>query len=428
MLDIQFIRDNPDVVQQAAANKGVEVSVNELLELDRQRRDLIGRTGEIRAARNDLSARSKNSRPTEDMIQVGKELKLELASKEEQLAEFETRYRTLLKQLPNIPSEDTPIGDSEDKNQVLRQVGDKPKFDFEPKPHWEMTDYIEQERAAKISGSRFAFIQGGAARLQMALMAWGMDQLSDEQVLKTVATSAGLNVSTKPFLPMLPPVMMRTKAYEATGRLKPDDVTFRLANDDLWLIGSSEHSMCAYLMNDTVDEAELPLRFVGYSPAFRREVGSAGKDTRGILRVHQFNKLEMESFTDEASSRSEHEFMIAIQEYLMQQLELPYQVVLKCTFDMGGPNARGVDIETWMPGQNAYRETHSADWLTDYQSRGLNTKYVNAASERNLVHTNDATALADRTLIAILENYQNKDGSIRVPAALQNYLGGKELL
>jgi seryl-tRNA synthetase len=222
--------------------------------------------------------------------------------------------------------------------------------------------------------------------------------------------------------------MMRTKAYEATSRLKPDDITFRLANDDLWLTGSSEHSMCAYYMNDTIDASELPVRFVGYSPAFRREVGSAGKDTRGILRVHQFNKLEMESFTSAETSRDEHEFMIAIQEYLMQQLELPYQVMLKCTFDMGGPNARGVDIETWMPGQKAYRETHSADYITDYQTRGLNTKIKTSEGSRELAHTNDATALADRTLIAIIENFQNEDGSVNVPKVLQPYMNGKTVV
>jgi len=325
-------------------------------------------------------------------------------------------------------SEDTPIGDSEDQNEILRKVGDKPEFDFEPKAHWEMPQYVEQERAAKISGARFAFVQAGMAQLQLALMNWGMTQLSDPDVIAQIVDNAGLNVSKKPFTAMLPPVMMRTKPYEATSRLKPDDVTFRLANDDLWLVGSSEHSMCAYYMNDTIPTEQLPVRFVGYSPAFRREVGSAGQDTRGILRVHQFNKLEMESFTTPETSRDEHEFMIAVQEYINQQLGLHYQVILKCTFDMGGPNVRGVDIETWMPGQKKYRETHSADYIGDYQTRGLNTKYKDEAGQRQLAHTNDATALADRTLIAIIENYQQADGSIRVPDVLRPFMGGKEVV
>jgi len=263
--------------------------------------------------------------------------------------------------------------------------------------------------------------------LQNALMQFALSVLTNQETLRQIADGAGLDVSDKPFIPVAPPLMMRTDAYEATARLKPDDVTFKLANDDLWLIGSAEHSLCAYYMNETLKAEELPVRFAGYSTSFRREVGSAGQDTTGILRMHHFDKMEMESFTDAETSRNEHEFMIAIQEYLMQQLGLSYQIVLKCTFDMGAPNLRGVDVETWMPSQKLYRETHSADYMGDYQARGLKTKYVKEDGNKEFAHTNDATAFAaGRTLIAIIENYQTAEGDVIVPEKLRPFMGGKE--
>ncbi len=419
MLDIQFIRENQELVQKAATDKGSSVSIAELVSLDDKRRSQIAQADTLRQQRNEHAKSMKQGRPSEEQIAKGKELKEQIATVEAELASINETYSKLLYEIPNVPSHDTPVGSSEDDNQVLRQCGTKPNFDFEPKPHWELTNYIDQERAARISGARFAFIQGLVAKLEMALMYWGMQQLSDPEVIAGIISDAGLDIDPKPFTAMLPPVMMRTEAYKATGRLKPNDVTFKLADDDLWLIGSAEHSLCAYYKGETLEHEQLPIRFVGYSPAFRREVGSAGADTRGILRVHQFNKLEMESFTDEETSRAEHEFMIAVQEYLMAQLGLPYQVVLKCTFDMGGPNQRGVDIETWMPGQQKYRETHSADLMGDYQARGLQTKYKDADGNKKVAYTNDATAIADRTLIAIIENYQQPDGTIAIPEVLQ---------
>ena len=201
-----------------------------------------------------------------------------------------------------------------------------------------------------------------------------------------------------------------------------------MADDDLWLTGSAEHSLCAYFMDETVTEADLPIRFVGYNTAYRREVGSAGQDTRGAIRQHQFDKLEMESFCHPDLGLEEHKLMVAIQEYLMEQLEQPFQTVLKCTADMGGPNVRGVDIETWMAGQKLYRETHSADYLGDYQARGLKTFYRSQAGGRQLVETNDATVFAQRSALAIIENNQQADGRIRIPAVLKPYLNNREYL
>lgn len=428
MLDIQFIRDNKEVVEKAARDKGSSADITKLLEIDEMRRKLIARIDDVREERNQLAAKMKGGRPSDEDIAAGKDLKERIALLEAELEPVETAFHDEMYQVPNIPSEDTPIGDSEDQNITLNTWGDKPEFDFDPLPHWEMSEFIDEERAVRISGKRFSFLKGGMVRLQLAMMQYGFDVLTNEDTLRAIANDAGLDISVKPFIPMLPPMMMRTEAYKATGRLKPDEVTFKLNNDDLWLTGSSEHSMCAYHLGETIDESEFPLRYVGYNTAFRREVGSDGKDTRGIIRQHQFDKLEMESFTLPENSRQEHEFMIAIQEYLMQQLKMPYQLIQKCTYDMGGPNVRGVDVETWMAGQGVYRETHTADYIGDYQTRGLGTKVKRADGSKELVHTNDATAFAQRPLIAILENNQTKDGRVMVPEVLRPYMGGAEYI
>lgn len=428
MLDIQFIRENPELVAEAAKNKGETVDVTQLLGFDEKRRELIAQSDELRRKRNELAESTKGQRPSDEQIQEGKNLKEQSANLDHQLAAIEEQYQALLMEVPNIPYTDVPVGHSEDDNQIIKTWGEKPTFDFEPKPHWEMTDYIDQDKAAVISGARFAFLQKGMVRMQFALNLFGMDVLTNEDTLKEIISANNLDVSSKPFELLSPPMMMRTDPYERTSRLKPDDVTFKLANDDLWLIGSAEHPMSAYFMDQTINEAATPVRFLGHSTSFRREVGSAGKDTRGIIRTHHFDKLEMESFSTPEQSKGEHNLMIAVQEHIMQKLELPYQVVLKCTFDMGAPNARGVDIETWMPGQQAYRETHSADWLTDYQARGLHTKIQYADGNKTVAHTNDATAVTTRVLIAIMENYQQADGSIRIPDVLRPYMGGKETI
>lgn len=428
MLDIQFIRENPELVQEKSAQKGVAIDVQQLLGFDDKRRELIQKADEIRRQRNELAESTKGQRPSDEQIAAGKMLKEQSADIEHKLTSISKEYEELLHKVPNMPSDDTPVGDSEEYNQVIKTWGEKPVFDFEPKAHWEMMQYIDQERAAAISGARFAFLQKGMVRMQFALNLFGIDVLTDQSVLEKIISDNNLDVSAKPFELLAPPMMMRTEAYERTERLKPDDVTFKLANDDLWLVGSAEHSMVAYYMDQALEADALPKRFVGHSTSFRREVGSAGKDTRGIIRTHHFDKLEMESFSTPEQSESEHKLMIAIQEYIMQQLELPYQVVLKCTFDMGAPNARGVDIETWMPGQNAYRETHSADWLTDYQARRLGTKIRKGDDTRVVAHTNDATVVTTRVLIAIMENYQTADEHIRVPTVLKAYMGGAETI
>ena len=426
MLDIKFIRDNKEAIALAIKHKQVDADLDKLLILDDQRRTMLTQLEDLRRQRNQLA----DDFESQSDHSSAKKIKEEITELEAKLQPIADSYQAELYKIPNLPSEDTPIGDSEDDNKVIYSFGDKPKFNFKAKAHWEMTDFIDEERAVRISGKRFAFLKGDFVRLQFALIQYGFDVLADSEILQTIIDKNKLTVSNKPFLPILPPTMMRTKPYLATNRLQTQGDTFKLADDDLWLTGSAEHSLCAYFMGETLKEKDLPIRLIGYNTAYRREVGSAGKDTRGIIRQHQFDKLEMESFSHPETSLEEHYFMIAIQEYLMEQLELPFQTVLKCTFDMGGPNIRGVDIETWMPGQNVYRETNSADYLGDFQARGLNTKFENKADskDRQLVHTNDATVFCQRHIVAILENNQLTDGCIKTPKVLLPYLKHKEVL
>jgi seryl-tRNA synthetase len=334
----------------------------------------------------------------------------------------------LLRKIPNMPLDEVPVGASEEENVVSREWGEKPHFDFEPKNHWQITEprgLIDKERAAKVAGARFAYIKGDLVRMQFALIQYALDILTNEETIKKIVQDFGIKTVSKPFIPVLPPAVARTDVYVATGRLNKEEQTYKLEEDDLWLNASAEHTLAPMYMNETLSADDLPLRFVGYTTAFRREAGTYGKDTEGIFRVHQFDKLEMESFTKPEDGLNEHLLMVAMQEYLLQQLKLPYQVLEKCTADIGFPNAKGVDINTWLPGQNKYRETHTADFITDFQARSMHTR-VKTDKSTDYVHTNDATAFAmGRTLVAIIENCQNEDGTIRIPEVIQPYLGGQ---
>lgn len=431
MLDIRYIRDHAEEVQTKAEQKGYSVDVPALLKLDDTRRKLQQQADIVRQKRNELAASLKKGKPSDDDIKKGRELKDELAGLEDELHEADKTFLTALKAVPNMPLPHVPIGKTEDENVVEKTVGDKPTFSFTPKTHWQLGeahDMIDKERAAKVAGSRFAYIKGGLVRLQIALVHWAIDQLTDEAIVKQIIADNKLALSTKPFVPVMPPAMIRTEVYEATGRLNAEEVTYKLADDDLWLNASAEHSMAPMYKDEILPEAQLPIRYVAYATSFRREAGTYGKDMEGIVRLHQFDKLEMESFSTAATGLEEHKLMVAIQEYLMQQLKLPYRVLQKCTADIGGPNAAGVDIDAWLPGQDMYRETHTADYMTDYQTRRLQTRVRLASGDLELAHTNDATALSMRPLIAILENYQNEDGSVRVPDVLKPYLGNKDTL
>jgi seryl-tRNA synthetase len=422
MLDITFIRENPDIVRAALKNKNREgVDLDRVLVLADERKKIAGEVSEINRKRNDAQGARD--------IEGGKKLKEELVAKEAEYQTTEKELVALLVKIPNIPSADTPIGPDESGNKVLRQWGEKRQFSFTPKAHWDIgkeLGIIDSEKAADVSGARFTYLKGDLALLEWALMNYATSVLTSQETLQKIIDGAGLSVSSKPFIPVIPPLLMRSQVMNRMARLDPIEDRFYLDKDDLVLIGSAEHTLGPLHMDETLDVEQLPLRYFAITPAFRREAGAAGKDTRGILRLHQFNKMEMETFTKPEEGLSEQDLMVAIQEYLMQQLNLPYQVMAICTGDMGFPDQRQIDIETWMPGQDTYRETHTSDYIGGFQARRLNTRLKRADGEKEPVHMNDATALSQRPLIAILENYQNEDGSITIPEVLRPYMGGRE--
>lgn len=430
MIDIQFVRDNPELVKEKAEAKGYDVDIQKLLGLDNERRELLQSVDEIRARRNDNAARMKGGKPEQSAIEEGKLIKAELTKKEAMLSEIEDSFNKALKSVPNMPLENVPFGKTEDDNQVVYEWGDKPNFDFEPKNHAEIAetkDWLDKERAARVSGARFAYIKGDLVKLQFALLFWISDVLTDEDKIKAIIAEFGLEeVDSKPFNPVLPPAMVRTEPYEASGRLDAEEVTYKLADDDLWMNASAEHSLCTMYMGEVLPYDNLPVRYLGYSTSFRREAGSYGKDTEGIFRMHQFDKLEMESFSTKEQGPKEHLLLVAIQEYILRQLKLPYRKLQKCTADIGKPNAQGVDMDTWLPSQQQYRETHTADYMTDFQARGLKTR-TKSTNGLEFVHTNDATALAmGRGMVGIIENYQTVEGDVVIPEVLRTYMGGRE--
>lgn len=438
MLDIKFIRQHREEVERGLKNKGVAVDLACLLVVDERRRAKIKLVDELRAEHNQASdeVAALGGEAREQRIGRVKDLKDTLADAEFELKALEEEFRELMYQIPNIPFPDVPVGPDDSANKILRIVGEIPKFDFEPKDHvalGEALDIIDIGRAAKVTGSRFGYFKREAAILEFALIQFGLERLTNSDFLhKAVMRSSqhkGIIAlpSEKQFIPVVPPVMIRPDVFTKMARLSPADKNERyyIPSDDLYLIGSAEHTLGAMHMDETIKEEDLPLRYVGFSTSFRREAGSYGKDIRGVLRVHQFDKLEIESFTAPQESLREQEFFVAIQELLLQELGISYQVVLLSTGDMGKPDARQIDIECWLPGQGKYRETHSADLMTDYQSRRLNTKVKFRDGHTEFAHMNDATMFAiGRMLIAILENYQQADGSVRIPEILQPYIFG----
>lgn len=429
MLDIQFIRENPELVQEKSRQKGYEVDVQQLLHADEERRGLLTEVEQVRAQRNVLSDQFKQSKPTPEQLEEGRQLKVHLAELEQRLEPIEDAYLALLKKVPNVSLDHVPVGATEDENVVVNTVGEPPHFDFTPKHDFELGaqhDIIDKERATKIAGSRFVYLKGGLVRMQLAIMQFVMQELGDEQVIAKLVQENGLNISTKPFTPVIPPAMLRTEPYEASARLNAEEVTYKIEQDDLWLNASAEHTLCTMYWNEILPEDMFPIRYIGYSTSFRREAGTYGKDEEGIFRLHQFDKLEMESITTSETGLDEHKLQIAIQEYLMQQIGLPYQFIQKCTADIGKPNASGIDLNAWFPGQGRWRETHTADYMTDYQSRDLKIRVRRQDGRIELVHTADATAFAmSRILKAIIENNQTADGRIIVPEVLRQYMGGQ---
>jgi seryl-tRNA synthetase len=423
MLDIKFIRENKEVVAAAIKNKNRTVDLDQLITLYEKKKALTQKLDELNRERNE-AAKVRD-------IEKGTALKKESEGLQEEQNQAEKEFVAMMLKVPNIPSLDTPIGADEKNNKVIRQWGEKPQFSFKPKDHVELGEalgIIDTETAAKVSGSRFSYIKGDLVLVQFALLNFCLKTLTNKETLEQIAKDAGLSIKVTPFVPVLPPVFVKPAVQNRMARFMAPEDHYMFPNDDLMLIGSAEHTLGPIHMDQTFTEDQLPIRYVGYSSAFRREAGAAGKDTRGIIRQHQFEKLEMETFCLPENSVQEQDFLVAIQEYIMKSLKLPYQAVLVCTGDMGFPDYRQIDLETWMPGQDAYRETHSADLIASFQPRRLNTRVKRADGKAEPVHMNDATAVAfGRTLVAIIENYQQADGTIRVPEVLIPYLGKEQI-
>ena len=421
MLDIKFIRGNKDLVKENASKRGVRVDVDKLLVLDERRRELIGEIEALRAQQNLVSSeisKEKDDNQRNEKINKMKGVKERLAWLEPEFKKTDQEFNDLLLAIPNILQTDVPSGKSEADNVILRQVGKKPKFGFKPRDYIEIgkqLDLIDTERAAKVSGSRFGYIKNELAILEFALVALAFDKLSKEG-----------------FKPAVPPVMIKTESMKAMGYIDTQEdqkERYFFPEDDLYLVGTSEQSIGPMHMKETFAEKDLPLRYVAFSTCFRREAGSYGKDTKGILRVHQFDKVEMFSFTKSEDSLKEHKFLLAMEEKLMQALQLPYRVVALCSADLARPSSATYDIETWLPSAQQYRETHSTSNCTDFQSRRLDIKYKNSKTGKpEFVHMLNGTAFAiGRTLISILENCQQKDGSVEVPKVLRDWCGFKKI-
>jgi seryl-tRNA synthetase len=420
MLDIKFIRENKEIVAAAVKNKKSSVDIDRLLAVYDQKKKLLQQVDEINRKRNAAAA-------VRDVAQ-GTALKHELEKADKERETVDKEFLALMLKVPNIPSADTPIGPDESGNKVIREWGEKPQFAFTPKEHDELgkaLGIIDSETATTVSGSRFSYIEGDLVMVQFALLQFCLSVLTDKDKLEAIAKEAGLtNIKVTPFIPVLPPVFVKTAVQNRMARFMTPEEHYLFPGDDLMLVGSAEHTLGPIHMDSIIPENDLPIRYAGYSTAFRREAGAAGKDTRGILRQHQFDKLEMETLCLPEHSREEQDFLVAIQQYILTALKLPHQVVLVCTGDMGFPDYRQIDIETWMPGQGRYRETQTADLTTSFQSRRLNTRVKRADGTIEPVHMNDATCVAfGRALIAIMENCQQADGTIKIPEILVKYVG-----
>ncbi|MDO8443625.1 MAG: serine--tRNA ligase [Candidatus Azambacteria bacterium] len=364
----------------------------------------------LKKQEEELNTERKKAADERD-IEKGKTIKLKLAEIKQEIAKQSKVLEESSRKLKNQPLPEVPVGKDETENIVLREAGRKPEFNFTPKDYLALNKnlkWIDIERAGKAVGSRFGYLLRDAVSLEFALIRFVFDILKKEN-----------------FIPIIPPVFLKPEAMRGMGYLDHDeDEVYHLEKDDLYLIGTSEQAIGAMHMNEIFAEKELPLRYAGFSTCFRREAGSYGKDTKGILRVHQFDKIEMFSFARPEDSKKEHEFLLSMEEKLMKELDISYHVLQICTGDLGVQAANKYDIEAWMPGQSQYRETHSTSNDTDFQSRRLNIKYKKEATGKNeYVHTLNGTALAiGRILIAIMENYQQEDGAIKIPKVLEKYM------
>jgi seryl-tRNA synthetase len=414
MLDLKLIRSDPERVKALLARRGAAEQVDELLALDARRRELLPEVENAQAERKTLSKqigeRKQAGEDAAELMATVQGLKERIEAGKQELEKVEADLDRLAVALPNLPDPDAPEGMTEEDAVVLREVGDRPEFDFEPRDHLEIgteLDLIEIESAARLSGSRFAYLKGDLVLLELALVRFAIELVRGEG-----------------HEPVVPPVLVREEALEGTGFLPGDrDQIYEIPKDELFLTGTSEVALAGLHADQILAADDLPLRYCAFSTCFRREAGAAGRDTRGIFRVHQFDKVEMFSFVEPSESAAEHERLLAIEERILAELEIPYRVVNVAAGDLGAPAAKKYDCEAWIPSQERYRELTSCSNTTDYQARRLKCRYRSADSEAaQAVHTLNGTAVAvGRTMIALIENRQERDGGFTLPKTLHRF-------
>lgn len=421
MLDIKLIRENPDKVNELLKRRNPDLNINEIIKIDQERRKIQNQADNLRKERNDISNQigqmRKNGIDTNEIQTktrtLGDNIK-ELELEETRLVELQNK---ILLEIPNLPQEEVPIGTNETFNVQIELVGNLPKFDFEPKNHWDIAtelDILDFERGVKISESRFVIYKGMGAKLERALMNFMLD----------INTSRG-------YQEILPPFLVNAKTMTGTGQLpKFAEEMYKCAQDDLYLIPTAEVPLTNIYADEILKESELPIYMTAYTPCFRREAGSAGKDTRGLIRVHQFNKVELVKICTPETSKEEHKKLTEDAKNILQLLELPYRTIELCTGDIGFGASKCYDLEVWMPGSGVYREISSCSNFTDFQARRANLKYrPNDTDKPQYVHTINGSSLAiGRTTAAIIENYQQVDGSIRIPKVLLPYLNNERVI
>lgn len=419
MLDLKFIRENQELVKKALLNRNNETDIiDEILSLDEERRKLLQETETLRAERNQnskivakLKAEKKNEE-AQNIIQKGKEISEQIKSIESDLKEIEEKLTLKLLYVPNIPDENVPIGKDESENVEIRRWGTPRQFDFEPKPHWDLgtdLDLLDFDRAAKLSGSRFTVLKGDLARLELALISFMVD----------------LHTKEHGYTFILPPHLVTKETITSTGQLpKFEDDLYKTSLDQMYLISTAEVPLASLHRNETLDLKVLPFKYVAYTPCYRREAGSYGKDVRGMIRQHQFDKVELVWYTTPETSMDSLEKLTKDAEEVLQLLNLPYRVISLCTGDLGFASAKTYDIEVWLPSYNDYKEISSCSNTKDFQARRGNIRYRDKENKLNFVHTLNGSGLAvGRTLVAIMENYQTPDGKIEVPEKLIPYMG-----
>jgi seryl-tRNA synthetase len=420
LLDLKAIREDPEAARAALARRGAAESLDELLRLDARRRELLPEIEDGRARQNKASEAIAEAKrgggDAEAELAEMRELAPRIKQLESELGEVEAALEELAAQLPNLPDPDAPDGMSEEDAVVLREVGERPEFDFEPRDHLEIgtsLGLIDMEAAARASGSRFAYLKGDLVLAELALVRYALDLVGGQG-----------------HEPVIPPVLVREETLFGTGFLPGDrDQIYEIPRDELYLVGTSEVPLAALHADQILDPGSLPLRYAGFSTCFRREAGAAGKDTRGIFRVHQFDKVEMFSFVEPGISRDEHERLLSIQERILTELEIPYRVVNIAAGDLGAPAAKKYDCEAWIPSQGRYRELTSCSNTTDFQARRLGCRYRPAEGESpRHVHTLNGTAVAvGRTLIALIENRQEESHAFSLPEVLHTYGAPKRI-